>query len=152
MKLAEALILRADAKKRVEQLRQRLNNNAQVQEGESPAEDPQALLVELEEVTDRLTRLIRQINATNVTIQFTEEMTLADALAERDALKLKQSIYAGLAQAAVNKQMRYGRAEIRLLSTVNVVDVQQRADELARRYRALDTQIQAANWLSDLIE
>lgn len=152
MKLAEALIQRADAKKRVEQLRQRLNNNAQVQEGESPAEDPQVLLVELEEIADRLTRLIRQINATNVTIQMTGDMTLADALAERDALKLKHSLYAGLAQAAVNKQMRYGRAEIRLLSTVNVVEVQQQADELARRYRALDTQIQAVNWLAELIE
>ena len=30
MKLAEALILRADAQKRVEQVRQRLNHNAQV--------------------------------------------------------------------------------------------------------------------------
>jgi hypothetical protein len=37
MKLAEALILRADNKKRFEQLRQRLMNNAKVQEGDKPA-------------------------------------------------------------------------------------------------------------------
>lgn len=36
MNLAEALILRADAQKRVEQLRHRINNSALVQEGETP--------------------------------------------------------------------------------------------------------------------
>ena len=49
MKLAEALILRADLQKRLEQLRQRLILNAQVQEGEQPAEDPESLLRELDE-------------------------------------------------------------------------------------------------------
>ena len=50
MKLAEALILRADSNRRVEQLKQRLLRNAKVQEGNQPAEDPQELIVELERV------------------------------------------------------------------------------------------------------
>ena len=49
MKLAEALILRADTKKRFEQLRQRLINNAKVQEGDEPAEKPEGLLKEIEQ-------------------------------------------------------------------------------------------------------
>ena len=40
MKLAEALIERADLQRRLEQLKQRLNQNAQYQEGEEPAEEP----------------------------------------------------------------------------------------------------------------
>jgi len=48
MKLAEALILRSDLQKRIEQLRHRLTNNAKVQEGDAPAEKPEALLKELE--------------------------------------------------------------------------------------------------------
>ena len=44
MKLAEALLLRADLQKRIEQIESRLLRNAKVQEGETPAEDPQALL------------------------------------------------------------------------------------------------------------
>ena len=152
MKLAEALILRADAQKRVEQLRQRLNSNAQVQEGETPAEDPQALLVEFEGVADTLTRLIRQINLTNVATRLASDLSLADALAERDVLKLRHSVYTGLAKAAAGQQVRYSRSEIRLQSTVKVVEVQTQADQLARRHRELDTQIQAANWLTDLIE
>ncbi len=50
MKLAEALILRADAQKRIQQLRERLNRSAKTQEGELPPEDPQELLAELERV------------------------------------------------------------------------------------------------------
>ncbi len=152
MKLAEALILRADAQKRVEQLRQRLNSNAQVQEGESPAEEPQTLLAEFEGVANQLTRLIRQINLTNVATKLDHDLTLADALAERDILKLRHSVYTGLAQAAAGQQMRYSRSEIRLRSTVNVAEIQAQADQLARTHRELDTQIQAANWLTDLIE
>ena len=38
MKLAEALILRSDLQKRIEQLRVRLNNNAKVQENDEPSE------------------------------------------------------------------------------------------------------------------
>ena len=40
MKLAEALIERADLQRRLEQLKQRLNQNAQYQEGEEPAKYP----------------------------------------------------------------------------------------------------------------
>ena len=41
MKLAEALILRADLQKRIDQLRVRLNNNAKVQENDEPSEKPE---------------------------------------------------------------------------------------------------------------
>jgi hypothetical protein len=40
MKIAEALALRADLQKRLEQLKQRLVKNARIQEGDSPEEDP----------------------------------------------------------------------------------------------------------------
>jgi hypothetical protein len=40
MKLAEALILRADCQKRIAQLKSRLLVNAKVQEGDAPAGDP----------------------------------------------------------------------------------------------------------------
>ena len=43
MKLAEALILRADCQKRIAQLKSRLLTNAKVQEGDKPAEAPQEL-------------------------------------------------------------------------------------------------------------
>jgi hypothetical protein len=43
MKIAEALALRADLQKRLEQLKQRLVKNARIQEGDKPEEDPAEL-------------------------------------------------------------------------------------------------------------
>jgi hypothetical protein len=50
MKIAEALALRADLQKRLEQLEQRLVNNARIQEGDALEEDPVELQSELERV------------------------------------------------------------------------------------------------------
>jgi hypothetical protein len=59
MRLAEALILRADAQKRIEHLKQRLLRNAKVQEGDVPAENPAELIGELDRIAAELTRLIQ---------------------------------------------------------------------------------------------
>lgn len=152
MKLAEALILRADSNKRAEQLKQRLLRNAKVQEGNQPSEAPQALIDELERVTGQLQQLIQQINRTNSNTLLEGTMTLSDALAVRDILKLKHSVYQNLAQAAVVTQDRYSKSEVKFTSVVNVADVQKRADNLAREHRELDTKIQEANWRTDLLE
>ena len=47
MKLAEALQLRADLKRQIEQLSNRLYNNAVVQQDEKVNEEPQELLKQL---------------------------------------------------------------------------------------------------------
>ena len=58
MKIAEALALRADLQKRLEQLKQRLLKNARIQEGDTPAEDPVDLQSELEKSAQELIVLI----------------------------------------------------------------------------------------------
>ena len=65
MKLANALSQRSELQERIRQLEGRLLNNAKVQEGEVPAEDPQELLKELEEHYAQLERYIAAINRTN---------------------------------------------------------------------------------------
>lgn len=151
MKLAEALIQRADAQKRVEQLRARLARSAKVQEGEQPPESPQDLLTEIDTVITELTRLIQQINRTNATTVFDDNRTLTDALAERDMLMLRRGIFAGLINAT-QSQTRYGRMEIKEFPTVNIGETQQQVDDVSRQYRELDTTIQQMNWTIDLIE
>lgn len=151
MKLAEALIQRADAQKRLEQLRQRLIRSAKVQEGEAPPENPQELLNEVNTVIAEMTRLIQQINHTNASTAYDAERTLTDVLAERDMLMLKRGVLAQLI-AATQIQPRYGRAEIKELATVIVADIQKQVDDLSRQYRELDTSIQQMNWTIDLIE
>ena len=114
MKLAEALVLRSDTKKRLEQLRARLVANSLVQEGEAPPEDPQGLLVELEQMIADFERLIVGINRTNSSASLEGVGTLTEALAQRDALDLKLSLLKSLLEAASNRVNRYSRTEIKL--------------------------------------
>ncbi len=150
MKLAEALQERADLNRRIQQLHQRLSNNAIVQEGESPAEDPAELLAELDGCVQNLESLITRINLTNCRTMV-DGVSLTALLARRDALKLKLSAYRDLAYNASQLARRATHTEIKVLSAVSVKDMQAQADALAKDLRQLDNSIQAANWAADLI-
>ena len=152
MKLAEALLLRADCQKRIEQLKSRLLGSAKVQEGEEPPEDPQKLLAELEGVSDQLVDLIKRINQTNSTTAFTEGQSIADALAERDVLVLRRGAYSDLATFAAMRQDRVTRSEVKYISTISVAEIRKHADELAKKYRELDARIQELNWKTELVD
>ena len=149
MKLAEALILRADIQKRIEQLKSRLADNAKVQEGERPSEEPKALLAELDALTSELERLIVRINLTNCTAK-TDGKSLTELIAKRDMLTLKAGALRAFAQVAAQKIDAYSRSEIKILSTVDVAALQKQVDELARQIRQLDTTLQGANWQTEL--
>ena len=150
MKLAEALVLRADGQKRIEQLQQRLIQNAKVQADDQPAENPEILQQELEQLTQELVLLIQRINRTNSRTELEAGMSIADALAARDVTKLKSDIYRNLAQAAIVKQDRQTKSEIKFQSTIQVAEVQRKADQLAKEHRQLDTRVQQANWQTEL--
>ncbi len=152
MKLAEALILRADYQKRLEQLKQRLLRNAKVQEGDKPAESPSDLIREMEQLAEGLTQLIQRINKANSVSKIDEQLTLSDGLAIRDVLKLKHGIYRELTEAASVTQARFSRSEVKFKSAVNISEIQAQADQLAKAYRDLDMKIQEINWLVELIE
>ncbi|MDQ1637180.1 MAG: hypothetical protein QOF62_519 [Pyrinomonadaceae bacterium] len=150
MKLAEALILRADCQKRFAQLKARLLVNAKVQEGDQAAEDPKEISAQLEAVADQLADLIKRINKTNSSTAYAGG-TISDALADRDVLALRRAAYAELAQTAAITQDRYTRSEVKYVRTINVVETQKRADELAKNYRELDARIQELNWQTELV-
>jgi hypothetical protein len=152
MKLAEALVLRADLQKRIAQLRERLRQSALVQEGEQPPENPEQLLGELDQLLNQLGVMIARINRTNMQVHLPEGEVLSDALARRDMLSLRYSIITALAEAAANRIERYGRSEIRKISTVDVAALRRQLDEIARQRRELDTSIQATNWTVDVVE
>ncbi len=152
MKLAEALIARADAEKRIAQLQQRLIRSAKVQEGDEPPEDPQVLLGESTALINQMQTLIQAINRTNSVTIFDGNRTITDALAERDMLMKERTFLANIISNAVVTQPRYGQSEIKFVSTINIADLQTRVDDLSRRYREIDTTIQQLNWSVDLIE
>lgn len=150
MKLAEALQLRSDVQKRIQQLRQRIAVSARTQEGEEPAEDPNTLLAEVAELTDQLESLITGINRTNVRTELEPGLSMTDALARRDVLHLRRSIWVEAAGHASVRQDRYSRSEVRFLTPLDVAALHREADGLAKRARELDAKIQQANWNTDL--
>ncbi|MGI6450569.1 MAG: DIP1984 family protein [Desulfitobacteriia bacterium] len=152
MKIAEALILRADFQKRLEQIRERLTRSAKVQEGDNPPENPNDLLKEMNELIKQYTSLVQKINKTNSLIVIENGKTLTDLLADRDSISLKRSILESLVQATTIKHDRYSKSEVKFFSTVNVSEIQKEIDLLSKNYRELDTKIQETNWQAELIE
>jgi hypothetical protein len=152
MKLGEALTRRSDLQTRMVELRNRLTESARVQEGDTPHEDPAALLKEFDAVADELERLIGEINRANLAVRLADGRTLTEALARRDSLTLRHQTLRALAEAAAEKHDRYSRSEIKILSTVAVAEIRKRADDLVRERRELDVAIQEANWANDLPE
>jgi len=150
MKLAEALIERADLQRRLEQLKQRLNQNAQYQEGEKPAESPEALLAEYRQAATKLEQLIVKINLANNRIQLESGQLMVEALAKRDRLKAEHNTLINLADAATQTFDRYSRSEIKTLAAIDVKAIRKQIDELAKQHRQLDTQIQQANWINEI--
>lgn len=155
MKLAEALALRADATRRVEQLRARITGSARHQEGETPAEDAAALLAESEELLAELENLIRRINRTNAATPLGEG-TMTDALARRDVLRLRHSVITSAADAAAGRQqqgyVRQLRSELMYVAALPVAELRGEADQLAKQLRELDVEIQRTNWEAELLE
>lgn len=151
MKLAEALILRSDLQKRIEQIRTRLYNNVVTQEGELPSEDPNLLLKEFMSLQDELASIIKSINKTNNKTAFNDKLTLSEALVERDAILSKRTIFFNAAERASERQDRYSRSEIKNVSIIDVKEFQKQADKFSKEFRELDTKIQGLNWNTDLI-
>ena len=151
MKLAEALQERADLKKNIASLRNRLERVMLVQEGEEPVEDPKELLRVLDESVNRLEYLMAAINHTN---DVTEAggMTLTQLIAKKDALMLKMAAYKDLVREAGYNTSRARGTEIKVIPTVKASALQKEVDRLAKEVRTLDNLLQESNWTKELAE
>ena len=150
MKLANALTERAELQTKVRQLESRLMNNAQVQEGERPAEDPAALIAELEASYAALEDLIARINLTN-SATLSGGKSLTALLARRDCLAGKIGVLRSFCDAASALVTRRTIGEIRIKSTVDVAALQKQIDALSKELRELDAAIQEKNWTTELL-
>ena len=150
MKLAQALSERSDLQTRLAQMTQRLTNNAIVQEGDAPAEDPSALLSECDQTLARLEELVSRINLTNAATKI-DGVTLTELISRRDALKRKVALLRTFLDAASARVDRYSRTEIRLQSTVDVAALRKDVDRMSKELRETDEKIQEQNWLTELL-
>lgn len=150
MKLATALAERSDIQNRINTISVRLDNNAKVQEGDVPAEDPKALVEELDRLIVRLEYLVARINLTNSGTVY-EGRTITEFLAHRDCLKKKIRVMRDFLDTASNRVTRMTRTEIKIVSTVPVSELQKTVDGLSKELRTVDEKIQELNWTTELV-
>jgi hypothetical protein len=152
MKLAEALLLRADIQKKLASLQSRAQKYAFVQEGEQPAEDPNEIFRQIEAMAGEFQKLVLGINRTNLHHQIKTGESVTEALAKRDALALRHRILQSIVDVCMERPERYGMKEIRWVTTINLATVQKQVDELAKQLRELNAAIQEAGWQIELIQ
>ncbi|MBE7005262.1 MAG: hypothetical protein E7425_13490 [Ruminococcaceae bacterium] len=150
MKLAEALQERADLNRKLDELRDRLSNNVIVQEGEKPLEDPDELLEQYDRAVERLEELMARINATNAAT-VDEGRTITALIARKDALGQQVRTYRSVVNWASQTGHRARGTEIKVLSAVDVRELQKKTDRLAQELRRIDNRIQELNWKTELL-
>jgi hypothetical protein len=151
MKLAEALIERAELQKENAKLLERIKNNSMVQEGDTPAEKPEELIAQYEHNMERFLVLVRKINETNSKTDIGDGMSIADAIAIRDCLGAKHRAYQNMYAATTISVSRYSQNEIKFVRCIDPKGLQKQIDKLAKEYRELDTKLQGFNWTVDLV-
>ena len=152
MKLAQALLERAECQQKLDALERRIQANLKVQEGDAPHEDPAALLREAMEVNETLCLLVQRINRTNQALRLEGGETLADALARRDMLRKKRLLLTRLTESAQSRDYRLTHSEVKMQVTLDLGGLQRESDALSKQFRELDTAIQGVNWTQDLVE
>ena len=150
MKLAEALQERADLNRKLDELRDRLSNNVIVQEGETPPEDPNELLIQFDAAAARLEELMARINLTNAATADGGE-TVTALIARKDALNQQVRTYRSVVNWASQTGHRARGTEIKVISAVDVRALQKKTDALAQELRRVDNRIQVLNWKTELL-
>ena len=150
MKLAEALLLRADIQKKIASLRDRIVANAVVQEGDEPHEKPAELMKQALGALGELEALVTKINRANLKTKLKDGRTLTEAIAHRDTLVAQHALYVAAIAGSKKEPDRYSAREIKWVATLEVAKLQKQVDDLAKKLRELNAEIQKANWSADL--
>lgn len=150
MKIAEALLLRADLQKKLASLRERIAQNAVVQEGDTPPEDPNGLLKEAVAVLQELETLVCKINQANLRQRLPDGRTLTEAVARRETLVAQHSLWQHAIAATHKEPDRYSASEIKWVAMLKVASLQKQVEDLAGKIRELNAAIQETNWKGEL--
>jgi len=150
MKLAEALMLRTDHQKKLASLRERIADNAIVQEGETPHEDPAKLMKEAMGVLKENEALIARINTANLAHQLSDGRTLTEAIARRERLAHQHALLQAAIAGSKKEPDRYSMTEIKWVATVEVGKLQKQAEDISKKIRELNAAIQETNWKVEL--
>lgn len=152
MKLAEALLIRSDQQQKLASLKQRINANVLVQDGDQPSEDPNDLLKQAFAISQASQKLIYAIHQTNATSKLADGRTLLELLSKRDELVERHKILTSAISHTHRESDRYSAREVKWHKVIPVASLQKQADDISAQLRDLNVLIQASNWKIDLFE
>lgn len=150
MKLAEALALRTDIQRKLENLKKRLGNCVRVQDGLQVLENPETLKTEAEEYIHALYDLTERIYRTNYQAVLPSGKTMIHALAERDELTERRKLLRHAVSMAVPESRCYSDS-VKWQLVIDVHAYERQIDDIAYDIRKLNMQIQQTNWQVDLV-
>ena len=93
------------------------------------------LIKDINIIIDELDILVKRINKTNNETIFEGNLTLADAISSRDRIKKKRNILISVLEEASIRQDRYSHSEVKFVSMINVSNLQNETDLLAKQYK-----------------
>ena len=152
MKLAEALLLRSDQQKKLVSLKQRINANVLIQDGDEPSEDPNELLKQVFALTKESQKLVFAIHQTNALAKLNDGRSLLALLTQRDELVERHKVLTSAISNTNREPDRYSSREIKWRKVIPVSSLQKQADDISAKLRDLNVLIQATNWQVDLLE
>ena len=142
MKLAEAMKEKSRMKKKITDLRERLERAAQAET--DPEESPKNLLLDLEETLRHIERLAAAIYHTNDLVKAGGK-TMTRLIYTRDTLFFRQELYKNLIRLAEN-------SENPAPADLSIPELKNKAERVKEEIRSLNDLIQKTNWVTDLIE
>jgi hypothetical protein len=155
VKLAEALLERAELQRQNRSIVRHIDENVRLPEDEEPTGSIDNLIKQYEANMTRLSELIRRINKTNCMTEMNGG-TITDAIAKRDCLSSQIRAYEEI-YSTVTSHEQNGRhcggsdVRIKYVRHLDSKNLKDRMDHLSQEFRLLDTALQGMNWTVDLL-
>lgn len=151
MKLAEALVLRADLQKKLENLKKRLANSVRKLDDIQVIEDPAALKLEADESITVLYSLIDLIYRTNQSVILPSRQSMVTVLAKRDELVERRKLLDYIINKSLLDSGLYFNERGKWQPAIDISAYQKQMDDIAMQIRRLNLDIQQTNWQVDLV-
>lgn len=151
MKLAEALVLRADLQKKLENLKRRLANSVRKLDDIQVIEDPEVLKLEAEETITALYSLIDRIYRTNQSVILPSGQSMVTVLAKRDELVERRKLLDYIINKSLPDSGLYFNERGKWQPAIDISAYQKQMDDIAMQIRRLNLDIQQTNWQVNLV-
>jgi len=153
MKIAEALTESKRLGNLIPALLSQFGDNCIIVNGEKPDRDPVVLLEKVQAAIGDKAKLDRQITLTNAATKLPCGLTIHEAILRKASLKLTISSAAGMTtHLRSGKRLGYNEEKgTRKEYAVKPERVEAIANEAAKELRSIESQMQQANWVVDLI-